>query len=393
MDVKPGYKQTDVGMIPVDWDFGNLAKYWTVTDCKHVTAEFINNGIPVASIREVQSKIIDLQNANQTTEQYYNLLIEGGRKPLPGDLIFSRNATVGEIAQVDESHPLFAMGQDVCIFKKKSPEFSTDFLQSLVQSPIITQQLTDLMVGSTFKRVNIGQIKNFKIPMPSASEQRTIATPLSDVDTLITSLDRLIAKKRDIKQAAMQELLNGKRRLSGFDGVWEVKELGDILDYEQPANYIVKDTNYNDNNDIPVLTANKGFILGYTSENDGVYNNIPVIIFDDFMTASKFVDFPFKVKSGAIKFLKTKNKQYNLRFIFEKIQNIHFPVGDHKRYYISEYQFLQISIPKIEEQNAIVSVLSDMDTELKALEQKRDKTKAIKQGMMQELLTGRIRLV
>ncbi|MCX6690589.1 MAG: restriction endonuclease subunit S, partial [Methanoregula sp.] len=224
-------------------------------------------------------------------------------------------------------------------------------------------------------------------------EQHAIATALSDIDALIISLDRLIAKKRNIKQAAMQELLTGRKRLPGFNEEWEVIKLGDMLDYEQPTSYTVKDTYYHDENDTPVLTANKGFILGYTNEIDGVYKNIPVIIFDDFTTASKFVNFPFKVKSGAMKFLKTKNEQWNLRFIFEKMQIIRFSVGDHKRYYISEYQFLQILVPKIKEQNAIVSALSDMDTELAVLEQKRDKTKAIKQGMMQELLTGRIRLV
>ena len=94
MEVKPGYKQTDAGMIPEEWDAGGLGRFWSVTDCKHVTAEFVANGFPVASIKEVQSRFVDLTNAKQTTQQYYSLLIEGGRKPQPGDLILSRNATV-----------------------------------------------------------------------------------------------------------------------------------------------------------------------------------------------------------------------------------------------------------------------------------------------------------
>src|ERR1041385_5878239 len=114
MEVKTGYKKTDVGMIPEDWDTGDLGRFWDVKDCKHVTAKFVDNGIPVASIKEVQSRFVDLTNAKQTTNQYYTLLIEGGRKPLPGDLILSRNATVGEVAQVTDWHPVFAMGQDVC---------------------------------------------------------------------------------------------------------------------------------------------------------------------------------------------------------------------------------------------------------------------------------------
>src|SRR5688572_8311032 len=107
MEVKPGYKQTDVGMIPEDWDVDNVARYWNVIDCKHVTAKFIPNGYLVASIMEVQSKFVNLTNAKQTTQQFYKLLIEGGRKPRAGDVILSRNATVGEMAQVAEWHPLF----------------------------------------------------------------------------------------------------------------------------------------------------------------------------------------------------------------------------------------------------------------------------------------------
>ena len=96
------------------------------------------------------------------------------------------------------------------------------------------------------------------------------------------------------------------------------KKLGDVLDYERPDNYIVKSTIYNSNNKIPVLTANKSFVLGYTDENFGIYENIPAIIFDDFTTDSKFVNFPFKVKSSAIKILKRKSKDTDLRFVFEK---------------------------------------------------------------------------
>src|SRR5438874_9967705 len=113
--LKQGYKQTEVGVILEDWEVDNLKRFWAVIDCKHLTAKFVGNGIPLASIREVQSRFVELENANQTTQLYYLALIEGGRKPQPGDLIFSRNATVGEVAQVAEWNPPFAMGQDVCL--------------------------------------------------------------------------------------------------------------------------------------------------------------------------------------------------------------------------------------------------------------------------------------
>ncbi len=100
MEVRPGYKQTEVGVFPATWDVDCVSRFWNVTDCKHVTAKFIDNGYPVASIKEVQGRFIDLTDAKQTTKQFYNLLAEGVRKPRTGDLILSRNANVGVYATV-----------------------------------------------------------------------------------------------------------------------------------------------------------------------------------------------------------------------------------------------------------------------------------------------------
>jgi len=181
--------------------------------------------------------------------------------------------------------------------------------------------------------------------------------------------------------------------VGAFSEDWEVKRLGDLLTYERPDRYIVHNTEYGTHGLMPVLTANKSFILGYTSEDFGICDDTPVIVFDDFTTESKYVDFPFKVKSSAIKLLRPRIKQVSLRYIFERIQLIRFPIGDHKRYYISEYQNLRLPIPDFDEQKAIIRVLSDMDAEIEALERRREKTRQVKQGMMQQLLTGRVRLV
>src|ERR1019366_6817629 len=231
MDVRPGYKETEVGVIPAEWRTGGLSRFWSVTDCKHVTAKFVTQGFPIASIGEGQSRFVNLANAKQTTRFFSNLLIEGGRKPRTGDVILSRNATVGKVAQVAEWHPPFAMGQDVCLLRKKSAEHSTGFLQALFQSPVIANQFASLMVGSTFKRANVEQIRNFSVPMPLAREQRAIAEALSDVDALLDGLDRIIAKKRDVMLAAAQQLLSGSTRLPGFGGEWEVRPLGDVASF------------------------------------------------------------------------------------------------------------------------------------------------------------------
>lgn len=165
---------------------------------------------------------------------------------------------------------------------------------------------------------------------------------------------------------------------------WQKKQIKDLLDYERPDNYIVKSTNYNDREKTPVLTANKSFILGYTNEDFGVYENIPAIIFDDFTTDSKYVDFPFKVKSSAIKILKEKDSGIDLRFVYEKIKSINFPTGSHKRYYISQYQNMQIATPPLSEQRRIADVLSTVDDEINKTGEIIDATEKLKQGLMRK---------
>ena len=168
---------------------------------------------------------------------------------------------------------------------------------------------------------------------------------------------------------------------------WAIKKLIEFLDYEQPIKYLVRDTDYNDNNLIPVLTAGKTFILGYTNEEHGIFKKLPVIIFDDFTTSIKYVDFPFKAKSSAMKMLIPKNDKVNLRFIYETMLQIKYQVADHKRHWIGEYSKLKIIVPvTIKEQNAIATALSDADALIDSLENLITKKRNIKQGAMQKLL-------
>ena len=173
-----------------------------------------------------------------------------------------------------------------------------------------------------------------------------------------------------------------KLRFPEFEGKWEEKELENILEYERPDNYIVSNTNYSKVG-IPVLTANKSFILGYTEENEGIFKDVPVIIFDDFTTDKKYVDFPFKVKSSAIKILKTKKD--SLKFIYEAMSLIEFEATEHKRYYISAYQKIPLCIPSIEEQQKIADCLSSLDELIEARREKIASLKAYKKGLLQQL--------
>ena len=149
------------------------------------------------------------------------------------------------------------------------------------------------------------------------------------------------------------------------DGV-EYKQIGDVVDYEQPSKYLVKSTDYNDEYETPVLTAGQTFILGYTDETDGIYQasaDNPVIIFDDFTGAFKWVDFPFKAKSSAMKMLKAKEKSAFLRYIFHLMGNIGYNSDEHKRLWIGIYSNISIPVPPLEVQAEIVRIL-DTFTEL-----------------------------
>lgn len=139
---------------------------------------------------------------------------------------------------------------------------------------------------------------------------------------------------------------------------WQVKTLGECLEYEQPTKYIVKNTQYSDEYEIPVLTAGKSFLLGYTNDTENIFTQTPVIIFDDFTTDSKFVDFHFKVKSSAMKILHA-TKIANIKFVFYFMQTIQYRSDTHKRYWISEYAKLPIPLPPIETQKAIVEKLEN----------------------------------
>ncbi len=165
---------------------------------------------------------------------------------------------------------------------------------------------------------------------------------------------------------------------------WISTELSSLLDYERPDLYIVESDNYK-NEGIPVLTANKSFILGYTDEKNNIYSRVPAIIFDDFTTEKKYVDFPFKVKSSAIKILKPKGNNV-LKFIFELMNTINFEAKEHKRYYISTYQKLFVCVPKdVKEQQKIADCLSSIDELIDAESRKLKALEKYKKGLMQKL--------
>jgi len=380
--IPAGYKQTEIGVIPEDWDIEKLEDLVHFNNGKAHEQFIAENGNYIV----VNSKFISTEGeVFKSSSKNLSPLSPGEITMVMSDIPNGR--ALAKCFYIDQKRK-YTLNQRICSFKSKGSDGKYLFY-------ILNRNKYFLDFDSGVGQTNLrrSDVLNCPVVMPTSKpEQTAIATALSDTDELIEKLEKLIAKKKAIKQGTMQKLLTGQRRLPGFSGEWEEKKLGDLLAYEQPTRYIVKSSKYNDKNNLPVLTAGKSFILGYTNEDFDVFDSLPVVIFDDFTTASKYVDFRFKVKSSAMKLLKPRIKGANLRFIFEKMQLIDFKLADHKRYWISEYQNIEIQVPNNAEQNAISEVLSDMDYEIEKLEKKLSKLRRIKTGMMQQLLTGKIRI-
>lgn len=177
-------------------------------------------------------------------------------------------------------------------------------------------------------------------------------------------------------------------RFKGFTDPWEERKLGEIFNYEQPTKYIVKSTEYDDNFNTPVLTAGKSFLLGYTDEISGIKNATvenPVVIFDDFTTGSHYVDFPFKIKSSAMKLLSLNDNSDNFYFMFNTLKNIKYVPQSHERHWISKFSSFEIYKPSQEEQQKIGSFFKQLDDTIDLHQRKLAKLKELKQGYLQKL--------
>lgn len=389
MEVMQGYKHTEIGAIPGDWEIFNLGKSSTLKARIGwqglTTAEYLKSGdYYLITGTDFKDGYIDWDNCVYVEKERY--VQDKNIQVKVDDILVTKDGTIGKVAFVDKVSKETTLNSGVFVVRPINKIYNSRYLYYILMSEFFKEFLNRLTAGSTISHLYQKDFIYFDFPKPTLKEQTAIANALSDTDSWINRLEQLLAKKRQIKQGAMQELLQPKEGC-------EVKKLGEILDYIQPTPYLVTDTEYSNDFSIPVLTAGKTFLLGYTSEEFGVFDNLPTIIFDDFTTAIQYVDFPFKAKSSAMKMLVLKDKLCNLKLMFEIIKNIKYPLGDHKRHWIGEYSKIEIELPNYKEQTRIATILSDMDEEITQLETKLEKAKQIKQGMMQELLTGRSRLV
>ena len=412
------YKQTEVGVVPDEWNVSSLESFTSF-----ISYGFTNpmptsmSGVYMITAKDINFGSIQFDSARCTTVDAYNKLLTAKSRPEKNDLLLTKDGTLGRLALVDDK--TVCINQSVALLRPNS-KVEPNFLKLLLEAPTYQRRMIEDAGGSTIKHIYITIVNRMPVAIPSnKDEQRAIAAALSDVDALLTKLDQLIAKKCDLKQASMQQLLTGQTRLPGFSGAWEVKRLGGLghaygglagktkEDFARgAARYIpfmnvmtdtVIDPDWLEQVDVAPNEAQnlakKGDLFfngsSETPEEVGfcsvLLEEIPNLYLNSFCFGFRF---NADAKVNGLFFAYWFRCQEGRKAMSVLAQGA-------TRYNIAKGAFLhlEIPLPSADEQTAIVTVLSGMDAELAALEARREKTRALKQGMMQELLTGRIRLI
>lgn len=372
-----------------DWDTSKIDKIASVTSGgtpSRANPEYWNGDIPWVTTSLVDFNVIHSAEEFITKEGVNN----SSAKLFPKDTIlmamYGQGITRGKVAILG----IEATTNQACCAIKLKDGYETQFIfQNLMNR---YDEIRDLSNDGGQKNLSAGIIKDIEISIPSKGEQTKIATFLSAVDEKISQLSQKHQLLSQYKQGMMQKLFSQQIRFKADDGSeygeWDFIELGEALSYEQPTKYIVSSTEYLDTYPTPVLTAGKSFILGYTNEQTGIFDasNNNVIIFDDFTTAYKFVNFRFKVKSSAMKILKTNPAQNNIYYLYSTFSILNFPIGEeHKRRWISEYSKQEIPLPCLAEQTKIANFLSSIDQKIEVTSQQIEQAKQWKKGLLQQM--------
>ena len=372
--------------IPSSWAWCKLENITVlIEDCPHTTAKDEGEGYPLVRTPNIGEGQLLLDGVHRVSKEVYD---KRNIRAVPqvNDIIYAREAPAGNAAVIRENEQV-CLGQRTVLIRPMDTLIDSVWLTYAMLAPYSRNHLTSKATGSTVTHVNMASIRPFDLPLPPISEQHRIVAEIRRWFALIDQIEQGKADlQTTIKQAKSKILdlaIHGKlvpqdpndepaiellKRINPDftscdnghytqlpDG-WCECQLENIVKYEQPQAYIVKSTDYDDRYLTPVLTAGKSFIIGYTNETEGIYQNTPCIIFDDFTTDSKLVDFPFKVKSSAMKILKVAD-DIEIEYV-AMFMNITRLIGDtHKRYWISEYSKLCIPIPPKEEQKRIINIV------------------------------------
>lgn len=343
--------------LPNDWQLVKLCELGTITSSKRVfQSEWTKSGVPFYRARD----IVSLNKGNATSDVYISekMYEEYSKKygvPKENDILITGVGTIGESYIVKKDDRFYFKDGNIIWFKNNG-SVEAEYLKLFFESPVFFEQIKQTSKGSTVLTLTITNANEVLVPLPSKELQNFIVKMMGEIKEEIFILNRKQSKLIEYKELLKKKIVN---ELILSDNKYGVDELGNILQYEQPTKYIVSSEKYNDDYDIPVLTAGKTFILGYTNERKGIFDQLPVIIFDDFTTASRFVDFPFKVKSSAMKILKCKPGM-NIKYYYYLLQSMNIDSSTHKRYWISEFAPMTVPVPPKDEQDIIVEKVEQL---------------------------------
>jgi len=413
MEVKKGYKQTEVGAVPNDWDVKPLGRLVSSVEYGSSTKSDTQGQIPVLRMGNLQNGKIDWTDlvftSNEREISKYQLR--------SGDVLFNRTNTidlVGKTSIYNGERPAIFAGYLIRIKADKSL-LNSRFLNYILNAQFsknYSNKVLSVAVGQA--NINGQKLKTYPIPLPpTLAEQEAIAAALSDIDSLLTALDALIAKKRLIKQGTMQELLTGRKRLSGFTAKWEVKKIGEITRTTAGGTPSTLIDSYWGGEIKWMSSGELHFKRVYDVEGriteEGLKNSSTSIIPPKCVliglagqgktrgtVAMNMVELCTNQSIAAILPSNAFIPEYlyfNFDSRYDELRSISTGDGGRGGLNLTLINKMVVPLPPLPEQTAIAEILSDMDAEIVALEARREKTSLLKQGMTQELLTGKIRLV
>ena len=417
-EVPVGYKRTEVGVIPEEWDIMQLADVCT---SQGIVRGPFGGSLKKEAFTTSGFKVYEQRNAIYKSCEIGSYFVDQSKyaemhrfSVSPGDFIISCSGTIGRIFQIPREAPQGIINQALLKLTTDQEVVCDRYFYILFGWDKFQMRIIDSTQGGAMKNlVGMDVFRTTPVVLPPLSEQRAIAEALSDVDELLGSVEKLIAKKRAIKQAAMQQLLTGKTRLPGFSGAWETKRLGEIATFFKGSGLSKADlsldgkrrcihygelfTVYDERVTTVIHGTDREGMFFHSVRNDVLMPTSDVtpnglatascILVSDILIGGDVlvIRVPESVLKGEFLAYAIKVNRDQVMQLVSGTTVFHLYGRD-----MANFSF---AVPGVGEQTAIAAVLSDMDAEIAALERRRDKTRAIKQGMMQQLLTGRVRLV
>ena len=438
--IRSGYKQTEVGVIPEDWSLVKLEKLTSlIIDGTHHTPTYTSFGIPFLRVTDIQGELDEVDFKFISEAEHASLIKRC--KPEKGDLLLSKNGTIG-IPRIVTWDWDFSVFVSLALIKLKKNLLEVEYLEQFFKSDFLNLQLAQRAKQGTVTNLHLEEIRELLIPIPvNKKEQTAIANALSDVDALISELEKLIAKKQAIKTATMQQLLTGRTRLPQFalreDGTpkgtkpselgeipedWAVKTYGEVFTFLSTSTNSRADlsedgdfgyvhygdihTEWNNKLDLnkerlPRISksiVSSAFVMGgdlimadASEDYEGIGKTVEVFNVGEKQIVAGLHTFLLRDKEKVLAdgFRGYLHSIPAVKSSFDRLATGMKVYGISK----NNLSFVCIPVPSLEEQTAVATILSDMDEEIRALEQRLSKTRQIKQGMMQELLTGKTRLL